>query len=272
MVFVKDSLGLKVDGVRCEIKSIRRVGRRRPLLLLHGFGSSKEDYADLVLYPQFSDRPVYAYDAPGFGESSCGDPSAASIPFLRDVASTIIEYFDLDDFHLVGHSMGGLTALLLACSLQGRIVSFTNIEGNLSPEDCFLSRQIFAFPTHDGDEFLDFLTERVASMPGFSHSLYAANLKHKVNPQIVAPVFRSMVDISDNGELLEKFVKLPCRKMFVHGQNNCSLSYLGQLKNHGVRISSISKSGHFPMYSNPPALWASLGDFINQSEGQTNDG
>ena len=48
----------------------------------------------------------------------------------------------IDRFHLIGHSMGGLTALILGDEHPGRVSSFINIEGNVSPEDCFLSRQV----------------------------------------------------------------------------------------------------------------------------------
>jgi pimeloyl-ACP methyl ester carboxylesterase len=45
--------------------------------------------------------------------------------------------------------MGGLTALLLAHRYPDRVLSFVDIKGNLAPEDCFLSRQIFSFRSGD---------------------------------------------------------------------------------------------------------------------------
>jgi hypothetical protein len=38
-------------------------------IFLHGFGSSKEDYADVAYHPAFAGRAFLAYDAPGCGES-----------------------------------------------------------------------------------------------------------------------------------------------------------------------------------------------------------
>jgi hypothetical protein len=49
---------------------------------------------------------------------------------------------------------GGLTALLLAQRSPGRVLSFVDIEGNLAPEDQFLSRQIVTHPADD-DAFID---------------------------------------------------------------------------------------------------------------------
>ena len=36
--------------------------------------------------------------------------------------------------------------------------------------------------------------------------------------------------------------------------------------NRGVQLAEIECSGHWPMYANPQALWARLGQFIDRSE------
>jgi pimeloyl-ACP methyl ester carboxylesterase len=40
------TLPLTVDGTRVEVAGLRRDGTGTPLVFLHGFGSSKEDYAE----------------------------------------------------------------------------------------------------------------------------------------------------------------------------------------------------------------------------------
>ena len=59
------------------------------LCILHGFGSTKEDYADVIQRTELADRPILAYDAPGCGETQCADLSRVSIPFL---VSTALKY------------------------------------------------------------------------------------------------------------------------------------------------------------------------------------
>ncbi|RHZ49381.1 uncharacterized protein CDV56_101698 [Aspergillus thermomutatus] len=54
----------------------------------------------------------------------------------------------------------GLTALMLAHAEPARILSFISIKGNLAPEDCFLSRQIFTHPGDSDEEFLAHFIER----------------------------------------------------------------------------------------------------------------
>jgi pimeloyl-ACP methyl ester carboxylesterase len=146
-------------------------------------------------------------------------------------------------------------------------LSFINIEGNVAPEDCFLSRQILDYPADDPEEFMDRFVERMWETAGFSHPLYAAGLRAKVRSEAVGPIFRSMVDLSDRDDLLKKFIQLPFAKMFVYGDENSSLSYLATLKDHGVELAEIAQSGHFPMYANAPALWARISEFVEQTEG-----
>lgn len=84
------------------------------IVFLHGFGSAKEDYADVALHPAFAGRPIFAYAAPGCGESECSDLDRISIPFLVKTALAALDEQGIDRFDLVGHSMGGLTSLMLA--------------------------------------------------------------------------------------------------------------------------------------------------------------
>ncbi|MEM1410433.1 MAG: alpha/beta hydrolase, partial [Pseudomonadota bacterium] len=49
-------IALNVQGTGVEIAYLHRAGPRPALVCLHGFGSTKEDYADLALHPDFTDR------------------------------------------------------------------------------------------------------------------------------------------------------------------------------------------------------------------------
>lgn len=149
----KSQLELTIEGVELNVATIHRTRELPTIVFLHGFGSTKEDYADIVLNTNFSGYSFLAYDAPGCGETLCSDLSKISIPFLVQTVIKVLDHFEIQQFHLVGHSMGGLTALILAHENSHRILSFTDIEGNIAPEDCFLSRQIFDFPQENDEQF-----------------------------------------------------------------------------------------------------------------------
>ncbi|WP_328843542.1 alpha/beta fold hydrolase [Streptomyces sp. NBC_00258] len=260
------TLSLTVGATRVEVSGLHRGGTGTPLVFLHGFGSTKEDYADVVHQTALADRPVLAYDAPGCGDSTCADLTAVSIPFLVSVAERVLRARQIDRFHVVGHSMGGLTALLLADGDPGRVASFTNIEGNIAPEDCFLSRQIVTHSQDDPDEFLARFAERVGGSRFYGGALYASSLPHKVRAAAVRAIFESMVDLSDHGKLLDRFLGLPAPKTFMYGEQNSTLSYLPALAEGGVELVEISHCAHFPMYSNPPQMWARIADLVSRAD------
>ena len=161
--------------------------------------------------------------------------------------------------------MGGLTALMLAHTNPERVLSFIDIEGNIAPEDCFLSRQIVAHADPDPEAFFKAFIARTQTLPGFSSTLYASTLRHKVRAAAVPGIFTSMVELSDHGGLMAKFLGLPCPKMFMYGEQNRGLGYLAHIEASGVRLSQIPECGHFPMYSNAPVMWREIADFIGDT-------
>ena len=75
-----------------------------------------------------------------------------------------------------------------------------------------------------------------------------------------------MVDLSDHGDLMAKFLSLPCPHMFMYGEQNSSLSYLTKLSANGTELAEIPHSAHWPMYSNPAAMWERIAEFHSRSK------
>ena len=255
-----------IRGTHVDVAALRREGSSTPIVFLHGFGSTKEDYADVVRYAALEEHGILAYDAPGCGQTSCSDLSKISIPFLVDTAKAMLERYAIDQFHLVGHSMGGLTALMLAHELPKRVLSFVDIEGNVAPEDCFLSRQIVEHADPNPDAFFDRFIARTHASRAYASALYASSLRHKVRAGAVRGIFSSMVELSDHGDLMTKFLGLPCPKMFMYGEDNADLTYLPSIERNGVRLAEIPNCGHFPMYSNPVRMWSAIADFLPRTD------
>ncbi|KAJ5321353.1 hypothetical protein N7476_004355 [Penicillium atrosanguineum] len=264
MAFSYTAIPLRVEGVNLNLSTIHNLNANPPILFLHGFGSCKEDLSDIILNPALQHYGFLAFDAPGCGHSQSDDLSAIDISFLVATASAVLSHFQITKFHIMGHSMGGLTSLLLAHKHPERVLSFVNIKGNLAPEDCFLSRQIFNFPSDNPEEFLDMFIARTRETKSFASALYASTLRARVQAGAVRPIFESMVRLSDNEDLLGKFSGLPCPKMFMFGEENSGLSYLRRLEKEDVELAEISQSGHFPMYSNPVEMWRRIAAFLNR--------
>jgi pimeloyl-ACP methyl ester carboxylesterase len=258
-------LNVSVDGVDLQIATVYRGGDLAPIVFMHGFGSTKEDYVDAAHETALARHPFLAFDAPGCGQTICADLSKVSIPFAVATAQAVLEREGVERFHVVGHSMGGLTALLLAQHEPARVISFVSIEGNLAPEDCILSRQVITHSSDDDERFFDDFIERTRRSPSHASALYASGLRAKVRASAVRPILRSLVDLSDRADLIPAFLSLSCQRLFVYGAQNSGLSYLQRLAAAGVQLAAIPHSGHFPMYSNAAAMWERIAAFFTAS-------
>lgn len=257
------TVSLQVQGVNLEVATIHSLTSDAPILFLHGFGSCKEDLADVHIHPYLKRHGYIAYDAPGCGHTKSDTLSATDILFLVDTAEAFLEHFKITRFHLMGHSMGGLTALYLAHRNPERVLSFVDIKGNLAPEDCFLSRQIFTFHSDDPEDFFNAFIDRTRTCGAHGSALYASTLQARVQVEAVQPIFESMVQLSDEVDLVGILLGLPFPRMFMFGWEMRGLSYLSRLKKGGVELAQIEESGHFPMYSNPVEMYRRISIFLD---------
>jgi pimeloyl-ACP methyl ester carboxylesterase len=98
-------------------------GPGRPLLLVHGFTGSKEDFATVA--PALAEaRPVISVDLPGHMDSDGpDDPAAYGLGALATWLLQVADALQLDDFHLLGHSMGGMVVQRVASVASQRLAS-----------------------------------------------------------------------------------------------------------------------------------------------------
>ncbi|MEE8246159.1 MAG: acetoin dehydrogenase dihydrolipoyllysine-residue acetyltransferase subunit [Alphaproteobacteria bacterium] len=94
-----------------------------PALLMHGFGGDLNNW--MFNQPVLAEaRTVYALDLPGHGGSSKA-VGAGDVAALGAAAAEFLDALDIERAHLVGHSLGGAIALLLALERPARAASLT---------------------------------------------------------------------------------------------------------------------------------------------------
>lgn len=98
-----------------------RAGEGPPLLLLHGFTGSADEWADLI--PQVAPlRDVVAVDLIGHGRSSVpADPARYSMDACVIDLLALLDGLGLGQVDVLGYSMGGRVALHLAASAPARV-------------------------------------------------------------------------------------------------------------------------------------------------------
>ncbi|KMS60347.1 3-oxoadipate enol-lactone hydrolase [Novosphingobium barchaimii LL02] len=94
-----------------------RKGAGTPLVLVHGFGGSRQDWQPLIAALP-ANRPLIAYDQRGFGESQAD----AGTPFSHaDDLLALLGALEIAQADLCGMSLGGATALNFALNRPERV-------------------------------------------------------------------------------------------------------------------------------------------------------
>ena len=106
------------DGVGLAVEV---AGSGPGLLLVHGFGGAKEDFADHVA-ALARDHTVVDVRPPRPRRERQARPTRRRTRFDRLVADTlaVADAVGLDRFRLLGHSMGGMVARRIALDAAGR--------------------------------------------------------------------------------------------------------------------------------------------------------
>ena len=99
-------------------------GAGTPLVLLHGIGSAARAFDDQLA--GLSDRlRVIAWDAPGYGGSTCLAPESPRANDYAAALGAMLDALGIPACHLVGHSLGTLIAASFAADHPERILSLT---------------------------------------------------------------------------------------------------------------------------------------------------
>lgn len=88
------------------------IGKGYPVVFLHGFMESITMWEYLKL--ENSPFQSILIDLPGHGNSTLTDTSETpSLEFMAEEVSGLLDFLNIQSYHIVGHSMGGYVALLM---------------------------------------------------------------------------------------------------------------------------------------------------------------
>ncbi|MEV6172797.1 alpha/beta hydrolase [Streptomyces sp. NPDC051954] len=145
-----------------------------PVLLLHGLAGHMGEWDDLVRRLLDDGRRVVTYDARGHGASTRRPPTVSREACVAD-AVALIEELSLAPVALIGQSLGGHTAMLLAAAHPTLVTSLTLIEagpGVPTPDPpSHIAAWLDSWPTP--------FRSPAAARAFFGHEAWAANLEER---------------------------------------------------------------------------------------------
>jgi pimeloyl-ACP methyl ester carboxylesterase len=143
--------GLYLRQLGASVRYHDLPGQEPACVYLHGFGAAASaDFPGIVRDPRLAPWRAILVDLPGFGFSD----RPADFPYTFEAHATVIagllDRLGLRKCHVVGHSMGGSIAIVLAAARPDLVAHLIVGEPSLDGEDAFFSGTIVArWPTEE---------------------------------------------------------------------------------------------------------------------------
>lgn len=113
--------------------SLNELLRNDPVLALHGNGGSHSTFVKVIDALAAANKGVIAIDSRAQGQSTRGTLPLTYELFATDVVA-VLDHLGVQAAHVVGHSDGGIEALLLARDYPTRVLSIVAGGANITPE------------------------------------------------------------------------------------------------------------------------------------------
>ena len=235
------------------------------MIWLHGLGESSLCFAAISRQPALQHFRHRIVDLPGYGRSHW-----PAEPYRLDEAATELASWLVADAGepavLLGHSMGGVLAQLIAERAPAQVRAVINVDGNLSLADCTFSGKATAFPLAaflaKGFEELQssVYTDGITRPPlrGYYASMRFAD------PRVFHRHALDLLELSTPEDLARRLAALPMPSLYIAGSpEGASARSKELLVSAAARWKLIESSGHWPFLDQPEAFATAVGEFLS---------
>ena len=223
-------------------------GELPALIYLHGLGSSSSSsFPRCAGHPQLRDHRSILIDFLGYGYSDRPADYSYAMEEQAETVASLLESLDLKSSALIGHSMGGAIAILLAHSRLDLISRLIVAEGNLDPEPGFVSGRIASM---DERTFVDKGYERFMSEIISAGYHDYAGMVRAADP---VGLHRSATDlIADRAPTYrEMLYQMTIPRTYIFGEMTLPDPDEEILRSHGIDVRIVANAGHDMMSDNP---------------------
>ena len=230
------------------------IGRGRPVVFLHGWLGSWRYWVP-SMEDLSSNHRTYAFDMWGFGDSDKLNPYYAVSSYV-DLLRDFLDQLGVWRVPLVGHSLGGVIALLFAAQEPERVEQVLGVSVPLMQSS--INRPLSGF-SGDGDALLKMITRR-ADFPEVSLEA----------PKTDTAAINSSVNSLMEYDLRDVIYPLEIPVLMVYGSEDPIISlpeeeWLSDFEDN-VRFISLDSVQHFPMLEERNKFNRLLADFLEAGE------
>ncbi len=233
----------------------RRAGNEL-LLFVHGLACTKESFYDAWKYKSLKKYSLLALDLPGFGKSGRPDNFSYSLYDHAGVLYELIRSTKHKKIHIIGHSMGGAVAVLLAGKSPHRFASLISVDGCLGSQNGSQQQQLSPPTFEEFSEKLVLRIEKAKGTPEESGYRLWYQWSRASDPVGFQKTDESLIQLTRNGKIIEAFFSLPIKKVYFYPERDGMPQVLKNARN--ITTIQISSSGHFIMNDNPKEFYNTL--------------
>lgn len=241
-------------------------GHGRPLVLLHGWLGSWR-YWMRTMEALSPDYRAYSFDFWGFGDSAKVKPRYNIVSYVRLLDDFLAE-MGIQNTALVGHSMGGIVAMILASRRSAQVERLVLVDTPIQPSAIHGRLRSFSNPL--ASQLLwrpetDATIRRLLGGFRISHEEVDSEAT-KTDPDAITETMRSLAAISLEDEL--RRVQVPILAVFGGNDPVVNVSQAATVENLCQRARAIvlDQSRHFPMLEEPAKFHRLLRDFLVEQE------
>lgn len=260
------------DGVALEVTD---TGSGPALLLVHGFGGAKEDFADHIDALAARHR-VVTFDHRGHGESDCPpDIDAYSLDRMATDVISVADALGIDTFRLLGHSMGGMVARRVVLAQPRRVDALVLMDtspGPIANIDRDAMEAAATVMLDEGKEVLKPLLDAAATLatPAYEHLLAERpgfqEFEDRKWQALSGVMWAAMArQIARQPDQLALLAGVRCPTLVIVGEQDASFvdgSRQMAATIPGAELVVVPGAGHSPQFENPGAWLDALERFL----------
>jgi pimeloyl-ACP methyl ester carboxylesterase len=247
-------------------------GANPPNVFLHGIGRSSATLAHIAAHERLRTNRTLLVDLLGFGVSDKPEDFSYALDDQADAVAALLAGIGVPDGRLIGHSLGGAVATLVAARRPDLVSKLVVAEGNLDRGGGAMSLAIVAQSEEEyvREGFRRSLEAMREEARANSSSIFATTLgvQEIASPRAMYRTARSLVELT-RPTIREQLINLDLPRTFIVGawtleaEEKPPSGEAGEgLEDAGVRVLIVPDAGHPMMFQNPDGFAVAIADAL----------
>ncbi len=228
------------------------------LVCLHGLQSNRQLFDKFFNDHRFSQFSLLTVDLIGFGQSS--KPTNFSYEHAEQVKilEALLLFEKIKSGIVLGHSLGGMLAILLSQSKSFSMKALTSLEGNLLEQDCGKSRDFAMFSEDQFNQEYPKFLEILSRGQSVSERQRTEWLK-SIPAYVIRKTSVATLELCRKRTLIEIFEKLQIPRLLIVGEKG---SFKSRPTGKELTIETITDAGHFMLLEQEESTLQKIDSFL----------